>query len=385
MVVSALQGGDDHIVDGQLALARAAHEQGAWRMIPSDFALDLFAATPGEHPAFDRRRRADDAIAGVGIEHLHVLNGAFFDGMVNMGFDHDARTVSYWGTGDDEFETTTIEDTARFTARAALDPDLVSGPFPIIGDRVSPNTMTDTVERITGEHYTRRSQGTVEDLRALLADVRSRGDSEAQTGLAYLLYMANGQTAVTNPQNRRTRGLFPTSPSTTTFCYHAGRHVAAGDTFLVDTPKPVAESIAESIAAWPTPRDEEVLQVTACIERRPGRRELHLDGPRPEEARLAASTAPPPGVGVRATILIRPRRRHADGARSRPLRIRRSGPAGPHYGDAARHPGPLERRPAGGRPGHRRAATRSGPSPAGRRRPARHPERDHNDLPAPPR
>lgn len=49
-------GGREIFVDGQLALARAAHEQGAWRMIPSDFALNLFAATPGGHPGFDRRR-----------------------------------------------------------------------------------------------------------------------------------------------------------------------------------------------------------------------------------------------------------------------------------------------------------------------------------------
>ena len=218
VVVSVLQGGDDIIVDGQVALARAAHEQGAWRMIPSDFALDLFAATPGEHPAFDRRRRADEAIAGVGIEHLHVLNGAFLDGMVGMGFDHDARTVSFWGTGDEAFEATTVEDTARFTARAALDPDLVSGPFAIIGDRVSPNTMTDTVERITGVRYTRRSHGSVEDLRALLAGARSRGDGDAQTGLAYLLYMTTGQTAVTNPQNHRYPDIHAT-----TFADLAGR------------------------------------------------------------------------------------------------------------------------------------------------------------------
>ena len=61
---------------------------------------------------------------------VHVLNGAFLDGMVAMGFDHTARTVSYWGTGDEVFEATTVEDTARFTARAALDTDLVSGPLP---------------------------------------------------------------------------------------------------------------------------------------------------------------------------------------------------------------------------------------------------------------
>ena len=182
--------------------------ESAWRIIPSDFALDLFAATPGEHPAFDHRREADEAIAQLGIEHLHVLNGAFLDGMVGMGFDHAARTVSYWGSGDEVFQATTVEDTARFTARAAVDRDLISGPFPIVGDQVSPHGMTDMVESITGQHYTRSSNGDVDDLRAMLEDARSRGDLNAQTGAAYLPYMINGQTRVSDPQNFAT----PTSP-----------------------------------------------------------------------------------------------------------------------------------------------------------------------------
>ncbi len=203
VVVSAVQGGRDVIVDGQLALARAAHEQGAWRIIPSDFALDLFAATPGEHPAFDLRREAGQAIAELGIEHVHILNGAFLDGMVDMGFDHTARQVNFWGTGDEIFEATTVEDTAQFTARAAIDHDLNSGPFPIVGDRVSANTMTDVVERVTGQHYTRRSNGGVDDLRATLVDARDRGDVMSQTYAAYLLYMTSGQTRVSDPQNSR--------------------------------------------------------------------------------------------------------------------------------------------------------------------------------------
>lgn len=221
IVVSAVQGGPEIIVDGQVALARAAREQGAWRIVPSDFALDLFAATPGEHPLFDLRRQADEAIAELGIEHLHVLNGAFLDGMVDMGFDHDARTVSYWGTGDEMFEATTVEDTARFTARAAMDADLVSGSFPIIGDRLSPNRMADTIEWITGDRYTRHSRGSVEDLRAQLEDARSRGDVNTQVGLAYALYMTNGQTAVTDPQNARYPDI-----SADTFGDVAGRALA---------------------------------------------------------------------------------------------------------------------------------------------------------------
>ena len=76
VIVSAVQGGPEVIVDGQVALAEASRRNGVRRIVPSDYALDLFKATPGEHPMFDLRRAADEAIAATGMEHVHVLQGA---------------------------------------------------------------------------------------------------------------------------------------------------------------------------------------------------------------------------------------------------------------------------------------------------------------------
>lgn len=53
VVISTVQGGPDVIIDGQLALATAAKKNGVRRILPSDFGLDLFKATSGEHAAFN--------------------------------------------------------------------------------------------------------------------------------------------------------------------------------------------------------------------------------------------------------------------------------------------------------------------------------------------
>jgi hypothetical protein len=42
-------------------------------MLPYDYALVLLKATPGEHLMFDLRRKADEAIAAIEIEHVHVF------------------------------------------------------------------------------------------------------------------------------------------------------------------------------------------------------------------------------------------------------------------------------------------------------------------------
>ena len=214
VVVSAVQGGPGVIVDGQVALARAAFENGARRIVPSDFALDVFKSPPGVHPLFDMRRTADEAIAEIGIEHVHVLNGAFMDMFLDprtAGFLDDAKGVaSFWGTGHERFEATTVDDTARYASRAALDPTVPDGKFAVAADRVSFQQMTDTVEQLTGRTYVRRSLGTADDLRARIEQAR-RADptSMAWIPLIYLLFMVTGQTSLDDLQNGRYPDLRP--------------------------------------------------------------------------------------------------------------------------------------------------------------------------------
>ena len=115
VVVSAVQGDDRVIIDGQVALAEAAHRNGVWRIIPSDFAIDLFAIPPEEHVWLGPRRRADERIASLGIGHLHVLNGAFMEVLLAPFFgifDLEKGTAAYWGDGEQKMDVTTTDDTA---------------------------------------------------------------------------------------------------------------------------------------------------------------------------------------------------------------------------------------------------------------------------------
>lgn len=213
VVVSALQGGRDIIVDGQVALAAAAAANGARRILPSDFALDVFKATPGEHASFDLRREADEAIANLAIEQVNVLNGAFLDLIATPGavidLDDAAGTATYWGSGEERFEATTVEDTARFTTRAALDPDLAPGKFAVAGQSVSLSDIQAAIERATSRRYEPRSRGSVKDLRDWIEDRRHQGDAGSVQIGVYLLYMLSGQTKLDDLQNSRYPDIHP--------------------------------------------------------------------------------------------------------------------------------------------------------------------------------
>lgn len=206
VIVSAVQGGPDVIVDGQVALATTGRRNGVRRMVPSDYALDLFKATPGEHPMFDMRRTADEAIAATGIEHVHVLQGGFMELFgPGMGtFDHEAGTVTYWGDGTQPIEVTSVEDTARMAARVALDRTVGSGKFAVAGDRISILGAAEVIEARTERRFERRPLGSEADLRAAMAQAgKDTSNPFKAVMLAYQLYMLTGQTALSGLQNDR--------------------------------------------------------------------------------------------------------------------------------------------------------------------------------------
>ena len=206
VIISAVQGGPDVIIDGQVALAEAGKRNGVRRILPSDYAMDLFKATPGEHTMFDLRRQADEAIAATGIEHVHVLQGAFMEMFgPKMGtFDYDAGTVSFWGDGSQVIDCTSVDSTALMLAHVALDRRLGSGKFAFAGDRISILGAAEVIEKKTGRTFTRHSLGSEADLRAAMVEAKKENaNTFMSVMLAYQLYMLNGQTALTELQNER--------------------------------------------------------------------------------------------------------------------------------------------------------------------------------------
>lgn len=204
VIVSAVQGGREVIVDGQVALARAGRRNGARRILPSDYALDLFKATPGEHAAFDARREADEAIGEIGLSQVNVLQGGFMQ-LLTPGLgaiDLERGTVGFFGDGTRPVEVTSVADTARMIARAALDRDVAPGKFAFAGDRVSVRQAGEIVGRQVGRTLAPVSYGSEADLRGAHA-AALLSDPARAVMLAYLLYMTNGQTALTDLQNDR--------------------------------------------------------------------------------------------------------------------------------------------------------------------------------------
>ncbi len=84
-------------------------------------------------------------------------------------------------------------------ARVATDPAVKPGKFAFAGDRISFRQAGEIVSKVTGRSLKPISLGSENDLRQAMA----KADPEKRVMLAYLLYMLNGQTALTDLQNDR--------------------------------------------------------------------------------------------------------------------------------------------------------------------------------------
>ena len=123
-VVSAVQGLREVIVDAQAALLKAAVAAGVPRFVPSDFASDYTKTQEGDNRNFDLRREFNQRLdRQAGIAGTSILNGAFAEVLTYNPqlLDQKQHQVGYVEDADWRVDYTTMDDTAAYTAAAALD------------------------------------------------------------------------------------------------------------------------------------------------------------------------------------------------------------------------------------------------------------------------
>lgn len=153
-VVSALAGLSDVIIDNQKILLDAAVAAGVPRFIPSDYSLDFTKFNHGENRNLDFRRMFHSYLDQQPIKATTLFNGAFMDLLTDQMpmILFKQKRILYWGNADHQMTFTTIDDTARFTALAALDattPRLLH----IAGDHKSPREIMEIMTALTGNKF----------------------------------------------------------------------------------------------------------------------------------------------------------------------------------------------------------------------------------------
>ncbi len=153
-VVSALSGLREVIIDAQKCLLDGAVSAGVPRFIPSDFSLDFTELAVGKNRNLDLRREFHKILDDAPIKATTVFNGAFTDLLTKEMplILYRFRRILYWGVSSVKMDLTTMGDTAKFTAHAALD-DNAPGYLRIAGARVSAEDVRDVMNALTDKKF----------------------------------------------------------------------------------------------------------------------------------------------------------------------------------------------------------------------------------------
>jgi NAD(P)-dependent dehydrogenase (short-subunit alcohol dehydrogenase family) len=163
-VVSALAGLHEVIVATQTKLLTAAIAAGVPRFIPSDFSTDFTLMPAGENRNFDLRKEFQAIIDQSPIQATSIYNGAFAEILrYNTPlFNVPEQTVAYYGDKADwKIDFTTMDDTAAYTAMAAID-ETTPRSLSIASFRVSPNDLVHLSQQPKGSPFQLVNMGTME-------------------------------------------------------------------------------------------------------------------------------------------------------------------------------------------------------------------------------
>lgn len=208
-VVSALAGLRDVIVDAQTLLLEAAVDAGVPRFIPSDYCIDFTKLPDGSNRNFDLRREFQTRLDRAPISATSIFNGMFTDMLTGQApiVLFKRKRIMYWENADQLLDFTTIDDTAAFTASAALE---TSTPrfLRVAGDQISARGLAEAASEVTGEKFKLFRAGGLGRLRLIIRIARKLFPASSELyppwqGMQYLENMFSGKAKLEPLDNRR--------------------------------------------------------------------------------------------------------------------------------------------------------------------------------------
>lgn len=213
-VVSTLLGVEPTMIGTQSVLLHAAVRAGVPRFIPSDYAMDFTKLKSGLNRNLDLHRRFQDIVDAAPIRSTTILNGCFMDLLTGEAplVLQKLHRILYWGDNPDQLmDFTTIDNTAEFTAEAALDmktPRILR----VAGQQASARMLTEIAGNAYGKRFKLLRGGRLGRLQTIIHVVRSLTPKSDEPfpvwqGMQYLYCMFEGSGTMSSLDNDRYRSI----------------------------------------------------------------------------------------------------------------------------------------------------------------------------------
>jgi nucleoside-diphosphate-sugar epimerase len=230
-VVSALAGLREVVIDAQKVLLDAAIATGVPRFIPSDYSLDFTKFSYGENRNLDLRREFHEYLDKTSITATSIFNGAFTELLINEMpmILFKQKMILYWGNKDHKLGFTTMDNTAEFTAKVALDSN-TPRYLRIAGDLISPREVKVIVSELTGQKFRLFRPGGQRLLGIIIRIARKLAPGEkelypAWQGMQYMHNMIDERSKIAKLDNSRYPEIHWTTVKDFLFKHHGEKSI----------------------------------------------------------------------------------------------------------------------------------------------------------------
>jgi nucleoside-diphosphate-sugar epimerase len=208
-IVSALNGLEEVIIATQKKLLQAALKAGVPRFIPSDYCIDYTKLPYGSNRNLDLRKQFNEHLDTTPIAATSILNGMFTDLLTGEApvVLFGLKRIVYWGNADQPLDFTTLENTAEYTARAALD-EKTPRYLRIAGDETSAKELKEAASEATGNTFRLLRAGGLSSLQTMIKITRKIFPKKEEVfppwqGMQYLHNMFTGMPKLVPLDNHR--------------------------------------------------------------------------------------------------------------------------------------------------------------------------------------
>jgi hypothetical protein len=183
------------------------------RFIPSDYCIDFTKLPDGSNRNLDMRRDFGRMLDKAPIAATSILTGMYADLLTGKApfILFGIRRVVYWGNADQRMDFTTMDNTAAFTAAAALDP-ATPRYLRIAGDVESAKGLCKAASEATGKKFKLLRAGGLRRFKAVIAITQTLFPQKkeifpAWQGMQYMYDMFTGLPKLEPLDNDRYPGI----------------------------------------------------------------------------------------------------------------------------------------------------------------------------------
>ncbi|KAL4815712.1 hypothetical protein BDW67DRAFT_191354 [Aspergillus spinulosporus] len=199
VVICCYLGDNTLMTEGQKLLVDACELEKVDRYIASDYCLDFTKLEYGQHPAKDPMKHVKAYLdSKQHVKGVHVLIGVFMEtfwsGYFGVWHPEECK-LSFYGNGDELWESTTYETAAEYVAAVARDTS-ATGLRHFLGDRKTIHQIAEDFAQVYGKKPRLERLGSLDDLYNTMQAAYQKEPSSifAYLAMFYQYYCTNGQT-----------------------------------------------------------------------------------------------------------------------------------------------------------------------------------------------